>query len=64
MIIIFEKMIVKLIEILFALEQHGNLGITDFTQSTYISDTLSNPKSIDKQINMSENVRVTFQSNF
>ena len=31
MIIIFEKMIVKLIEILFALEQHGNLGITDFT---------------------------------
>ena len=64
MIIIFEKLIVKLIEILFALEQHGNLGITDFTQSTCISDTLSNPKSIDKQINMSENVRVTFQSNF
>ena len=64
MIIIFEKLIVKLIEILFALEQHGNLGITDFTQSTYISDTLPNPKSIDKQINMSENVRVTFQSNF
>ena len=39
MIIIFEKMIVKLIEILFALEQHGNLGITDFTHNPLIFQT-------------------------